>query len=551
MMVKEKLKPWEEVRSSVLAMTREAKAFEVSPEEKKKIVEELKRFVNPDRVRDELYICALYRGGGYGVPGRLIAVKMPDIVVYPKSVEDVKQTLRIASKYKMPVVPVGQHTIASSSIEGGIILDMTSMNKIVKIDRKHNYVVVEPGVTIAELQEALGPGYMVPKGSYPSTHPVLSSIACFGAQHNFVNRMWDQVVGLEVIMPDGSTLYTGTMLYGDVEHWTEVQLTYADLRKLFSPTYGTMGVITKAAIRIWPTMEKSAFHLFAFKDFSSAYRWTHAVSQSPMVDQAMVWGWVTVGMFTNAVRYHGLDWFEARANCEQDNPPKELLPYPYYAFVQVRGYSEEFDGNFKTVQRLAKEWNGVYLSEEELFKWPTLGALHIYLLTGYAMRTPDEILRSLGEKLPPELKELCMGITIPGLEYPTVSYQFVGGVDEIVELYEGLKEKFRELGWLNWGFYSRMFHYGQTTWLRIFPFIDASSFEDLRRDAGLVQAVLKWALDNYKVSIFRMTFASNDPQNPTEVYERVKPVRRLLRAVQREFDPDNILNPLARKYALS
>ena len=376
-MSKEKLKPWEEVRSSVLAMVREAVTFELPIEVKKKAVEELKRVISPERVRDEPYIRAMYRGGGYGVPGRLLAVKMPDIVVYPKSVDDVKQTLHIASKYKIPVVPVGQHTIASASIQGGIVLDMTSMNRILKIDRKHNYVVVEPGVTIAELQEALGPDYVVAKGSYPSTHPVLSSLVCFGAQHSFVNRMWDQVVGLEVVMPDGSILYTGTLLYGDVEFWSEVQLTYTDLRKLFTPTYGTLGVITKAAIRVWPLLEKVAFHLVGFEDFASAFRWTHTASKSPMVDQAMVWGWVTVGMFTNAVRFHGLDWFEARANTDQDNAPKQILPYPYYAFVQTRGYADEVDGNFKVVQRLAKEHNGVYLSEDEVAN--TRSALHTTL----------------------------------------------------------------------------------------------------------------------------------------------------------------------------
>jgi len=545
------LDSWEEIRSSALAMVQEAISFEAPTEVKKKVVEELKRVISPERVREEPYIRAMYRGGGYGVPGRLLAVKAPDIVIYPNSVDEVKQTLCIASKYRIPVVPVGQHTIASASIQGGIVLDMTTMKRILKIDRKHNYVVVEPGVTIAELQEALGSDYIVAKGSYPSTHPVLSSLACFGAQHSLANRMWDQVIGLEVVMPDGSIIYTGTLLYGDVEHWSEVQLTYADIRKLFTPTYGTMGVITKAAIRIWPKLEKVAFHIFGFKDFSSAFGWTHAASKSPMVDQAMVWGWVTVGMFANAVRFHGLDWFEARANCDQDNQPKQILPYPYYAFVQVRGYADEVDGNFKVVQRLAEDYNGVYLSEDELMRWPTLGALYILLLTGYGMRKADEILSSMGEKMLPELKKLLTGISISGLEYPTVSYQFVGGVDEIVKMYEGVKEKCKELGWVNWSFYTRMFHYGQTPWIRLFPFIDASSIEDLRRDAALMQALLKWVLDNYKVSIFRMAFYSNDPKNPAEVYERVKPVRRLLRAVQSEFDPANVLNPLARKYTLS
>ena len=552
-MLKCGLKPWEEVRATVAAMVKEATSFEISEEVGRKVIEELKNAIGSEKVRDEPHIRSLYRGGGYGVPSRLVAVKLPDIVVYPKSVEDVRQTLLIASKYKIPVTPVTQHTLAATPIIG-IVLDMTSMNKIIKIDREHNYAIVEPGVTITELQEALGPGYIVPKGSYPSSHPVLSSLACFGAQHNLANRMWDQVIGLEVVMPDGTIVYTGTMLYGDnSEHWSEIQLTYADVRKLFSPTYGTMGVITKAAVRVWPILDKLVFHIFAFKDFSSALRWTHAVSKSPMIDQAMVWGWVTVGMFTNAIGIYGLDWLEARANCEQDETPKEILPYPYYAYIQVRGYSEEVEGNFRVVQRIAKEYNGVYLSEDELFKWPCLGALYIVLLTGYGRRAPEEIMRAFGDKMPPKLKELYAKGVIPagGLDYPTVSYQFVGRTDDIVSLYEGLKKKFREAGWVNWGFYSRMFHYGQTAWLRVFPFIDASSFEDIRRDAVLMQAILKWALDNYKVSIFRMAFASNDPQNPTEVYEKAKPIRRILRAIQKEFDPNNILSPLARKYSLS
>ncbi|MEM3697305.1 MAG: FAD-binding oxidoreductase [Candidatus Bathyarchaeia archaeon] len=544
---------WDEVESTAKAVLEE-KPFTLSLEEKRKIVAELKKVISSERVRDESHICACYRGGGGGpsVPVRLMSIRSPDIVVFPKSTEDVRNALLIASKYKIPVVPVSGHTNPPVPLLGGIVLDMTSMNKIHKIELEHNYAVIETGVTIGQLQEAVGPNYLIPKGSYPPSLPVISPLIFWGAQHNFVNRMWDQIIGLEVVMPDGSVLYTGSMLYGDVEHWTDVQTSFIQLKNLFCPNHASIGVVTKAAVRIWPVLDKAALYVFGFNDFASAYKWSHAIAKSPMIDQVMVWPWTTIGNFSGAINYCGLDWYEARANCDQDNPPQDLFHCPYYVFIQTRGYFEEVDGALKAAQRLARQFYGKYFTEDEIFDKPIVGSWYLYSLMQYLAKSPKEVMELARNRLPPSLAQFFIKPPAsPAGEAPVLTIIFTGGVDEIIKFYDGLKNKFRELGRKNWGFYTRMFHSGQTPWFRFFPMIDAATQEDLAESLRMYQSIVKWALENYKVNVLREPFMMNDPNNPEEVKDRVKPVRRLLRAIQKEFDPENILNPLAKKYTLA
>jgi FAD/FMN-containing dehydrogenase len=546
---------WNEVSSTMEDMLKE-EPFEITKQEKGKIVEELRKVISPERVRAEPHICAYYRGGRYSAMTRIFAVKPPDIIVYPNSTEEVRQVLIVASKYKIPVVPVGGLTIPTVPFKGGVVLDMMSMNKIHKVDLEHNYVVIEPGVTIGQLKKLLGSEYLIAKGSYPNSFSALNPHACFGAQHSFANRMWDQVIGLEMVMADGSIIYTGSMLYGDVEHWTEVQTSFTLLKNLFLPSHGDMGVITKAAIRIWPILDKSAIFVFGFKDFPSALRWSHSIAKSPTIDQSMVYSWVATGFYgAGAALLLGLDWIEGRANYDQDNPPPEISPFPYYAFIQTRGYSEEVDGTLKAAQRLAKHFGGIYLSEEELLKKPLIGGWYTWLVCSYLAKSVEEVSKLVEAKASPEFKKLYFEYPknkdVIAIEAPVLKAHFTGPVNEIIRFYDSLKKKLKELGWENFSCYSRMFHYGQTPWFAFWPFIDAYSPENAKKTVKLLTSITKWALDNYRINVQRAAFILNNPHNPSDVYERAKPVRRLLRAIQKEFDPASIMNPLAQKYTLS
>ena len=506
----------------------------ITEEEKKKIMEELKKATSPERARDEPHVLAYYRGGAFGA-GKAFSHRIPDIVVFPKSKEEVREILRIATEYAIPVTPVGRQTtlVAGRPLNGGIVLDFMGMKKIHKVDTEHGYVVVEPGVTLHELIETIRPkGYTVAMGSYFTSFPVIAPLVNWGAMHNFTNRMSDQVIGLEMVTPDGSILYTGTMLLRDCEHWTDVQNCSVHLTNLFSPHYGTLGVITRAAIRIWPLLEKTALPIFGFDNFEAAFRWTHAMAKSSMVDQAMVWNWVLCAI-TDCRRTVGyLDYMEDRMRCQQDEAPKEMGLYNCYAWAQMRGYKEEIEGALKTANRLARQYGGKYLPEKELEeKLPNL--LKYFLGSHKEFRQNEE--RGVGVG-----PETAGGATT----------QFTGTVEEIIKLYKGLVEKFKEFGFKNWCYYTRMYNSGQTPWFRFFPALAPTTQEDQKEVFQLRNEVTKFALENYNVNLMLDPFIYNDPENPEKVKARQEPIRRLLSAVQREFDPQGIMTPIMKKYTL-
>jgi hypothetical protein len=95
-----------------------------------------------------------------------------------------------------------------------------------------------------------------------------------------------------------------------------------------------------------------------------------------------------------------------------------------------------------------------------------------------------------------------------------------------------------------------MFYSGQAPWFRFFPPADGITQEDLQKSEKMRMSILEYAMENYKVVIFKDDFIFNDPDNPEEVNERAKPIRRLLSAVHNEFDPGNIMNPAIKKYTL-
>ena len=533
MPAKEVVKRRREAGQAVMERIFNAKKFQASPEEKEEIIKELREVTSPERVRDEPHILASYRGPAMTVFPKWIARTIPDMVVYPKSTAEVQQILKIASKYKIPVtVAAGQAGIGGSvPYNGGLLLELTKMNRIHKIDTEHSHVVVEPGVTVAQVMEKIRPnGYTLAKGSYYTSFSIISTQVCWMSQHNFANRMWDQVIGLEVTMPDGTILHTGSMVYGDCDHWTDVQLNTPKIQGLFMPQNGTTGVVTKAAIRIWPMLEQQAFPIFGFDDFESAYKWTHAMSKSNMVDATMVWGWPTVGLVEYKKTERYLDYKEARMNCYQDDTPEGVDLFNCFAWALMRGYKEEIEGALKTAKRLAKQYGGKYLPEDEVHqRWPNLWS---YWVRHYGLFMEGESEDRIG----PELVD------------DTV--QFSGTEDAIIKLYKGLTKKFQEFNYKNWNYYTRMFNGGQTPWLRYFPRVEAESQEEMEDSLRIRNEIIDYALQNYDVTIMRDDFILNDPENPDHFIGRGQPVRRLLSAVQREFDPEGILSPTMRKYTL-
>lgn len=518
--------------------------------EKNKIIEELRKVTSSERVRDELYVRGYYRGGAFTIGGRILSHRVPDIVVYPESREEVQGILKIASKYSVPVTIVGTQNLilGNRPLKGGIVVDVMGMKQIHKVDTEHGYVVVEPGVTVEQLMERIRPkGYMVARGTYPPSMSVLSTLTTMMTMHNMGNRMWDQVIGVEMVMPDGTILYSGTMVDASTELWTEVQISYPGLINLFRPHYATLGVITKAAIRIWPLLEKTALPVFGFDNFESAFKWSHAIAKSSMVDQTMVWNWATVGHYNYGWSDRYLDFMEARMKYDQDEAPKELNLFNCFAWAQMRGYKEEVEGAVEAAKRLSRQYGGKYQPEKELQEklpgvWTVWQDIHKEFWPEW-----------WGGPEPRRGPQLRPGPEIIGRhsDWPNaVSISWTGPVGEIIKMYGGLKKKWKEAGYKNWRYYTRMFHSGHTPWFRCFPHMDSATQEDWQESNRIRNEITNYVLEKYRVNMLRTEFAFNDPENPENVTGRAKPIRRIMSAVQREFDPEKIMNPVHKKYTL-
>jgi glycolate oxidase len=175
----------------------------------------------------------------------------PEASVWASTAQQVSEILRLANENRFPVTPRGAGTGlagAAVPVQGGIILDMCRMNKILEIRIADRQVVLQPGVVYEALQKALSPhGFFFPPD--PASGKVCTiggnvatnASGLRGAKYG-VTR--DYVLGLEVVLPDGRITRTGS-------HCMKSASGY-DLTRLFVGSEGTLGVITEITLKITP-----------------------------------------------------------------------------------------------------------------------------------------------------------------------------------------------------------------------------------------------------------------------------------------------------------
>ncbi|UCE37324.1 MAG: FAD-binding oxidoreductase [Thermoplasmata archaeon] len=181
---------------------------------------------------------------------------LPDVVVRPNSASDVSRIIKLAIKEDIPVVPRGGASWALGGavpVLGGILLDMTTMNKIIKIDEENLTVTVEPGITWNDLKDKLHKkGYLI--GAYPSSAPAATvggwintgGVGVGSYKYGGVDR---QVVALEMVLPRGEIVTFGTSSI-------KSSLRMDNLTPFFAGSEGTLGIITRITLRIYPSPEE-------------------------------------------------------------------------------------------------------------------------------------------------------------------------------------------------------------------------------------------------------------------------------------------------------
>lgn len=194
---------------------------------------------------------------------------LPDAVVFPGTSHDISEILKLANAENMPVTPRGSGSGLSGgaiAVNGGIVLVMSRLNRIIHIDENNLIAEVEPGVVTGHFHAAVEKrGLFYPPDPASSEFSTLGGnlAECAGGPRAVkygVTR--DFVLGLEAVLPTGEIIRTGVRTAKGVVGY--------DLTRLLVGSEGTLGVITGMILRLMPLPEAVRTMTAVFDDMESA-----------------------------------------------------------------------------------------------------------------------------------------------------------------------------------------------------------------------------------------------------------------------------------------
>ncbi len=243
------------------------------------IVDDLKKIVGEDNVTTDKLLIALHSKDAAGMVGKAI------VVVYPETTDQIAKIVRLCYEKNIKIYPQGSSTELSGSSmpEGGVIINLGKMNKIEEINITDGYVTIQPGVRFIELEEELGKyGYMFPidPGSYRSaTIGGAINTGAGGMRGAKYGTIVDWILGLEVVLPTGEVINIGSKT-------TKCRQGY-NLTKLIVGSEGTLGIVTKAYLKIIPIPENMVYAAAFFENIEDAMSVVAEIKRSGILPAIM------------------------------------------------------------------------------------------------------------------------------------------------------------------------------------------------------------------------------------------------------------------------
>jgi glycolate oxidase len=211
---------------------------------------------------------------------------MPDAVVFPESEAQVADIMRLAWEKRIPVIPRGSGsgmTGGAVPVQGGLVMAMTRMNRILDIDTDNFIASVEPGVIVADLHTAVEN-----KGLFYPPDPASSAVCTIGgnvgecaggprAVKYGVTR--DYVLGLGAVMPNGDIIHTGVCTAKGVAGY--------DLTRLIVGSEGTLAIVTRITLRLLPKPAYVATMAVCFDDMGKAARTVSGIMRRAVIPRCV------------------------------------------------------------------------------------------------------------------------------------------------------------------------------------------------------------------------------------------------------------------------
>lgn len=210
----------------------------------------------------------------------------PDIVLLPRTTSEISEVMKICYRHKIPVTPRGAGTGLSGGAlpsSGGVVISFERMNTIIEIDQRNLQVITEPGVITEVLQDAVKE-----KGLFYPPDPS-SRGSCFiggnvaensgGPKAVKYGVVKDYVLNLELVLADGSVIWTGANVLKNATGY--------NLTQLIVGSEGTLGLVTKIVLRLIPLPRHEMLMLVPFNDLEKAGAAVSAIFRAGHIPSAL------------------------------------------------------------------------------------------------------------------------------------------------------------------------------------------------------------------------------------------------------------------------
>ena len=415
--------------------------------------------------------------------------QLPDAVVLPTTTEHVAAVLRLAAEHRVPVTPRGSGTGLSGACvptRGGIVVSFEQMNRVLAIDTENHVAVVQPGVTLEQLNADLAPhGFFYPVSPGENSASLGGNVATNAGGMRAVKYgvTRHHVLGLEAVLPGGEVIRTGGKL-------VKISSGY-DLTQLLVGSEGTLAVVTEVIVKLQPKLDHRSTLLVPFATLDEVANAVPRIVGSgvgPLMTEYI--DLVTMAGITEAA---GLDL----------GLPQEIkdtaLAYLVVALEARR--EEQLDADTEEVANLVSE----------------LGALDVYVLPPAAATQLIEAREKAFWVAKAHGAQDIVDTVVPRASIPS----FLAAVAELARAHDALV--------IGCG------HAGDGN-------VHLSVFQGDDEIRGrLLQAIFRSALDHGGAISGEHGIGSEKQKYFLELEDPVK--LALLRRIKAAFDPDGILNP--------
>ncbi|WP_206460818.1 FAD-binding oxidoreductase [Anaerovorax sp. IOR16] len=235
------------------------------------------------------------------------------IVIKPKNTQDVSQIMKLANENKIPVVIRGGATGlcgGCTPVEESFVLSMERMNGILEIDRKNMVAVLEAGVTLMDLLEELEksndlsfPVHPGDEGAQMGGMAVTNAGGARAVRHGVMRK---HIMGVEAVLPNGEILELGGKLVKNNAGY--------NLMQLLLGSEGTLAVITKIVLKIYPKDFYSATIVAPFENFEDACQAVMDILKNGNLPLAVEY--MDKHLFVGTAEMLGLEWQAKKGNAD-------------------------------------------------------------------------------------------------------------------------------------------------------------------------------------------------------------------------------------------